>query len=133
MKPDIPTEEQIAVAEQIAEKLGRSLPGQVLVSELALRMWTKSMKGRLSESELKGTIPPKRYERLMSAITWYQQETYFERMACPVDGTVLEGIHVLGNVSLRCPCCDFQTTHIPEHIIKLYKEAHYADKSTTEG
>lgn len=125
MKPEKPTELQIATAQLIATKLGRAVPDEVLHSELRIRMWINSMKGRLSEIELQAIIQPKMYEQMLAAITWYQKETYFERITCPHDSTILEGAHALGHVCLRCPICNFQTQQIPQHIMKLFKEAHH--------
>jgi hypothetical protein len=129
MKPEKPTEKQIANAQQIATKLGRAVPDEVIHSELKIRMWINSMKGRLTEIEQKAIIQTKMYEQMLTAIAWYQEETFFERITCPRDSAILEGAHALGYVYLRCPVCDFQTRQIPQHIIKLFKEAHHADET----
>ncbi len=123
MKPSLPTEKQIITAQQIAEKLGRGVPEQALKSELAIRMWTNSKKGQLSEQDIEGIIPPRRYERLLAAIEWYQQKSQFERIACPHDGVALVGQQAYGHVNLQCPVCDFRVVRIPAHIEKLYWEA----------
>ena len=44
-----PTEEQIAYAEYIAEKLDRTINPEWLKNRLYLTMWTKSNKGKLKE------------------------------------------------------------------------------------
>ncbi len=129
MKPKEPTDRQIATAQQIATKLGRAVPDEVIHSELKIRMWINSMKGRLSEFEQQAIIQPKMYEQMLAAIAWYQEETYFERITCPHDNTILEGAQALGHVYLRCQVCDFQTQQIPQHIMKLFKEAHHADET----
>ena len=129
MKPEKPTEKQINMAQQIADKLNRSIPGPALVSELTLRMWVNSVKGRLSESEIKEIVPPKRYEFLLNAIEWYQRQSHFERITCPVDAAALVGVEFRGHINLRCPVCGCQSP-VPSQIEKRYMEARHAH--TTE-
>ncbi len=66
----------------------------------------------------------KNYERILSAVEWYQNETYFNPLVCRDDGEKLIGRGHLGHVHLECPHCGLRHYEIPAHVDKLYCEAH---------
>ena len=61
-----------------------------------------------------------RAERLLTAIEWYQTETYFDPLTCRDDGTKLIGRSHIGHVHLECPHCGLRQYEIPPYVFELY-------------
>jgi hypothetical protein len=65
----------------------------------------------------------KRYERDISKINWYQNESGQHPIMCPKhDLMKMEPAHHYGGVYLYCPFCSYQINKIPDHIYKAYYE-----------
>jgi hypothetical protein len=62
----------------------------------------------------------KHHERVLVAVEWYQNGTYFDPLVCRNDGTKLIGRAYLGSPYLECPQCGLRQYEIPPYVFELY-------------